>query len=373
MHRKASSLCSHLCARPVPASLPRSYATVAVSGYTLFGSAIDGDVLKDLTARFVATLVPRSVAHGIVYGVALSCEPPALAAPGPVRSADPGRPRGGGQGWRRRAQTPGTRRELGHSSVRMLLATARPHPGPHRRPSSLQTRCACWPTLCSRCAVPGLRWGTQCVHAAAHSVAGLWRIPADHGQPKVKQRPQTPTPCDCLVASPAARHPQVFAVREALVEMTLSVPSCSLAALPFYSITAALVALAYLISVLVPSIYVGGGMHPAQTGCAKCWALCTDGLLVVPAARATSAAARACGNSRVPCISPALHGFAGVRRHPRFSPLHTLQGLLALVGATATVVFSYVFPSLVVLKCKPSSLQRAGESRACGHMSGAAF
>lgn len=56
-------------------SPPRSYATVAVSGYTLFGSAIDGDVLKDLTARFVATLVPRTVAHGIVYGVALSCEP----------------------------------------------------------------------------------------------------------------------------------------------------------------------------------------------------------------------------------------------------------------------------------------------------------
>lgn len=53
-----------------------------------------------------------------------------------------------------------------------------------------------------------------------------------------------------------APHLQVFAVREALVEMVLSVPSCQLAATPFYSITAALVAVAYLISVLVPSIYV---------------------------------------------------------------------------------------------------------------------
>ncbi|KAL4427706.1 hypothetical protein ABPG75_001795 [Micractinium tetrahymenae] len=148
------------------ASCTALYATVAVSGYTLFGSGIDGDVLKDLTARFVATLVPRTVAHAIVYGVALSY------------------------------------------------------------------------TLC----------------LLANFVLKVW------------------------------------AVREALIEMTLNVPSQTLGALPFYSITAALVALAYLISVLVPSIY----------------------------------------------------------------------GLLALVGATATVVFSYVFPSLVVLTCKPSALQRAG-------------
>jgi len=40
-----------------------------------------------------------------------------------------------------------------------------------------------------------------------------------------------------------------------------------------------------------------------------------------------------------------------------------VQGLLALVGATATVVFSYVFPSLVVLKTGPSRARKAG---ACG-------
>jgi hypothetical protein len=43
-----------------------------VAGYALFGSATDGDVLKDLTARFVATLVPRALARAMVYGVALS-------------------------------------------------------------------------------------------------------------------------------------------------------------------------------------------------------------------------------------------------------------------------------------------------------------
>lgn len=33
---------------------------------------------------------------------------------------------------------------------------------------------------------------------------------------------------------------------------------------------------------------------------------------------------------------------------------------MALTGATATVVFSYVYPSLIVLKDAPSSVQRAG-------------
>lgn len=47
------------------------YSAVAVSGYALFGSATDGDVLKNLTARFVSTLVPRPLAHLLVYGIAL--------------------------------------------------------------------------------------------------------------------------------------------------------------------------------------------------------------------------------------------------------------------------------------------------------------
>lgn len=38
------------------------------------------------------------------------------------------------------------------------------------------------------------------------------------------------------------------------------------------------------------------------------------------------------------------------------------QGLLALVGATATVVFSYLFPGLIVLWSKPTAPQRAGAS-----------
>lgn len=61
--------------------------------------------------------------------------------------------------------------------------------------------------------------------------------------------------------TPVGLRTQVWAVREALVEMTLGAPSQSLRALPFYGITAALVALAYLISVLVPSIYVSGCTH----------------------------------------------------------------------------------------------------------------
>ncbi len=40
------------------------------TGYALFGSATDGDVLKNLTARFVASLVPVPAAHALVYGIA---------------------------------------------------------------------------------------------------------------------------------------------------------------------------------------------------------------------------------------------------------------------------------------------------------------
>lgn len=35
---------------------------------------LQGDVLKNLTAGFVATMVPPALASAIVYGVALSCE-----------------------------------------------------------------------------------------------------------------------------------------------------------------------------------------------------------------------------------------------------------------------------------------------------------
>lgn len=38
---------------------------------------MDGDVLKNLTSKFVARLLGHSLAHTLVYGVALSCERPA--------------------------------------------------------------------------------------------------------------------------------------------------------------------------------------------------------------------------------------------------------------------------------------------------------
>ncbi|KAI7839147.1 hypothetical protein COHA_007150 [Chlorella ohadii] len=142
------------------------YGTVAISGYALFGSHTEGDVLKNLTAGFVATMVPPAVASAIVYGVALSY------------------------------------------------------------------------TLC----------------LLANFVLKVW------------------------------------AVREAVCELVFGHAAERLVAVPYYTVTYLLVAGAYLISVLVPSIY----------------------------------------------------------------------GLLALVGATATVVFSYFFPSLIVLKSGPTPWQRAG-------------
>ena len=64
--RCTSSAHTHtVLSRPWPSIAPRA-------GYALFGSATDGVVLKDLTARFVATLVPRALARAMVYGVALS-------------------------------------------------------------------------------------------------------------------------------------------------------------------------------------------------------------------------------------------------------------------------------------------------------------
>ena len=38
----------------------------------------------------------------------------------------------------------------------------------------------------------------------------------------------------------------------------------------------------------------------------------------------------------------------------------SLQALLSLVGATACVTFSYIFPGLLVLRCQRAALPRAG-------------
>lgn len=48
----------------------------------------------------------------------------------------------------------------------------------------------------------------------------------------------------------------MWAVRENLAELALGVPAVQLAATPFYGLTALLVAAAFGISILVPSIYV---------------------------------------------------------------------------------------------------------------------
>ncbi|KAI3429739.1 hypothetical protein D9Q98_010054 [Chlorella vulgaris] len=48
------------------------YSMVAISGYALFGSETDGDVLNNLTGRFVSTLVPPAAAHALVYGIAVA-------------------------------------------------------------------------------------------------------------------------------------------------------------------------------------------------------------------------------------------------------------------------------------------------------------
>ena len=57
-----------------PRNARRCACPARPAGYTLFGSATEGEVLMNLTAAFVATLVPPALAHAIVYGVALSCE-----------------------------------------------------------------------------------------------------------------------------------------------------------------------------------------------------------------------------------------------------------------------------------------------------------
>lgn len=49
---------------------------------------------------------------------------------------------------------------------------------------------------------------------------------------------------------------QVWAVRENVCELALGLPALQLAAVPFYGLTALLVAAAFGLSILVPSIYV---------------------------------------------------------------------------------------------------------------------
>ena len=113
---------------------------------------------------------------------------------------------------------------------------------------------------------------------------------------------------------------------------------------PTAAVTYALVALAYLISVLVPSIYVSEAA-PVPPACLHA--------CLLPACPLAG-----------PCPAHPTHTQPASPPPP--SPLHNHQGLLALVGSTATVVFSYLFPALVVLKSAPTLAQRGGAGALIG-------
>ena len=62
-NRTAAMLCATRYAIALCAAL---YASMAIAGYTLFGSATDGDVLKNLSVRFVTHLVGRHAAEALI-------------------------------------------------------------------------------------------------------------------------------------------------------------------------------------------------------------------------------------------------------------------------------------------------------------------
>ena len=168
-----------------------------------------------------------------------------------------------------------------------------------------------------------------------------------------------PAPADtlCLLANFVLK---VWAVREAVCELAYGYAAERLAAVPFYTATYLLVAGAYFISVLVPSIYV----RRAAAGCGAAYCCCCRRRCVwggwgkVPlrgraaavapglpqpfrqaahfVSSASSAATRCPAATSTPSPTPSP------------TPVAATQGLLALVGATATVVFSYFFPRWVI-------------------------
>lgn len=70
-------------------------------------------------------------------------------------------------------------------------------------------------------------------------------------------------PCqlDLAPSLPCNRRCQVWAVRENLVELALGMPALRLGHVSYYGLTALLVAAAYGISILVPSVYVSLNFH----------------------------------------------------------------------------------------------------------------
>ena len=199
---------------------------VLTSGYALFGEDTEGDVLKNLTARAVSHLVPVGLAHSLVYGIAVAFSFNLL--------------------------------------VNFVLKVG-------------------WPGLAwAGLGWPGLAWAGQGLPGAVVWLAGFGGGSRCRWLAACTIKPSAPVL--------AATNVQVWAVRESVCELALGVPALQLAAGPFYCSTALLVAAAFGISIMVPSIYQ----------------------------------------------------------------------LLALVGSTACVTFSYVFPSLLILRCQRGLAARAG-------------
>lgn len=225
--RCTSSAHTHtVLSRPWPSIAP-------CAGYALFGSATDGDVLKDLTARFVATLVPRALARAMVYGVALSYTLCLLAnfVLKVRRTAAVWQDWPTGIGFRGMHRLRCLRCCGGGSSTAILLACR------------ICFKCGASLPACLLACLPA------CLPTHAPSLGPALAL--------------LPLPCFL----------QVWAVRDALCELLLGVPAHNLSAGPFYGATLLLVAAAYAISVMVPSIYVsasaamharGSAVLPAQ-------------------------------------------------------------------------------------------------------------
>lgn len=128
-------------------------------------------------------------------------------------------------------------------------------------------------------------------------------------------------------------------MRENLVELALGMPALRLGHVSYYGLTALLVAAAYGISILVPSVYVSLSFQFLGLNAVLRVLLAAEkggfsGRMQTDGARASP-----------PTCLPA-HPFVPLPCRPCLMP--RLQALLALVGSTACVTFSYFFPAALV-------------------------
>jgi hypothetical protein len=189
-----------------------------VAGYALFGSATDGDVLKNLTAAAVGTLVPRPLARALAYGIGLAFSGNLL-----VNFVLKARTACFGHGVWWAGRGGGGREVLGGLVVG----------GEHFLLASCADLSSC------------LWLGGEAARSVCPTIAGCNDFV--RGSPKPLARPP-------LVTS-RARPAQVWAVRESVCELALGAPPLSLGLAPFYALTALLVAAAYGVACVVPSIY----------------------------------------------------------------------------------------------------------------------